>query len=108
MLHPTVVRSLRRARSRRRVLLALSDLAEAYLSHLAAAAGLRAAQAAGVLHGALPAYKPELALVTLGLVACREAAFGTTYRLTASGREAVAALRAAPEPSADERLLASS
>lgn len=94
---PHHLRSIRRSRIRRALLLALAALGTAYLGGLAAAAGTTSALAHRALHGRLPDYRPALAPVALGLVRVEEHADGALYALTASGRALAAELAAAPD-----------
>lgn len=96
-MHPTDAdseRSVTRSRIRRKVLIMLSSLGEAYPRRLARACALDATRLSWILHGHLPQYRPELSLVALGLVRKRTGANGTVYEITTKGRKKARSLRA--------------
>ena len=96
-MHPTGAESelsVQRSRVRRRVLLMLSSLSEAYPSQLARACGLTPTRLAWVLHGRAPYYRPELSLFALGLARERRTPTGRVYEITTKGRKKARSLTA--------------
>lgn len=97
-LTPSAARSLRRSRLRRALLLALADLQEGYLAEVAAAAGMRSADALACLVGREPDYRVDLALIELGLVEARGRDGGRVFRITPAGLALAQALRLTDSP----------
>ena len=79
-------RSLRKSRTRRRALLMLNSVGEAYLGLLSHMLGVEPKRVRGVLLGDLPHYAPDLALVTIGLVSAHDTPRGRLFRITKDGR----------------------
>jgi predicted transcriptional regulator with HTH domain len=90
--------SLRHSRNREDCLLAYLARGRLAPPDVARETGLREARVLAALHGAMPDYAGERALVPLGLVRPVLTRFGVEHELTGRGLEearAVAALRAA-------------
>lgn len=87
-------RSMRRSHARRMVLCALDDLGRAYIAQVAERSRVSSERVHAVLHGKLPGFRPELALLALELVAeGAPTSEGVPYEITARGRLVVKSLR---------------
>lgn len=103
-------RSLLRSPPRRRLLLLVNSLGEAYLAQLARMMGIRPSRVLALLYGDPPSYAKELALVPLGLVEeTPTIGRGRAWRISALGRRkarsvsSAYARRAAARAAGDER-----
>lgn len=78
--------ALRRSRIRTRTLLMLNSMGEAYLGQLARAVGTERKRIRAVMYGAMPAYRPDLSLIGLGLAEEVQTEHGRIFRITAAGK----------------------
>lgn len=80
-------RSFVRSPPRRRLLLLINSLGEAYLAQLAKMMGMRPSRVLALLYGAPPSYSRELAIHPLGLVAeIPTIGNGRAWRISPLGR----------------------
>lgn len=87
-------RSTRRCRNRQRALLLLSSMGEAFPAQLADALGVSTWALHGLMHGRLPYYSVDLALVPAGLAVVRWGPGGRHYAITTRGRRKARSLAA--------------
>jgi predicted transcriptional regulator with HTH domain len=87
ILGPDTERCLARSRLRRRAMILLSSLGEAYPRQLAKAVGIDCGRLKELMHGRPPRYSVEDALITAGLAVERTDVFQRRYyAITSRGR----------------------
>lgn len=82
----TAERSASKSRLRQDILLFVSSVGEAYLGQIARALHTSTTRVRWCLHGHLPYYREDIALVPLSLIDRVEAPTGGFYRITTRGR----------------------
>lgn len=87
-------KSFVRSPRRKRLLILLSSLGEAYLGQLARLLGAPPHRVKALLHGRPPSYSEDLSLVELGLARERWTAQGRAYEITPKGRRKARSLAA--------------